>query len=74
MATSDQADTKMAAVPAYVMERTGIKRSRATIYNWATKGVAHSTGSVKLRTETRAGQMFTKTEWIDAFLASIDQR
>lgn len=74
MTTSDQADMKMAAVPSYVMEKTGIKRSRATVYNWATKGVAQSTGSVKLRVDTRAGQMFTKIEWVDDFLALIDQR
>lgn len=64
---------RLAEVVAYVLEKTGVKRSRATIYNWATKGVNVSGEMVKLQTETKAGQMFTKAEWVDAFLARVSR-
>lgn len=64
---------RLADVPAYVILKTGIKRSRQTVYNWATKGVTLAGESVKLRTEMKAGQIFTREEWLDEFLAKIDR-
>lgn len=65
---------KLAEVAEYVELRTGVLRSRATIYNWATKGVSIAGEKVKLQTEMHAGQMFTRELWVDAFLARVDQR
>ena len=63
---------KLADVVDYVEAKTGVKRSRATIYNWATKGVGPDCR--KLQTEIRAGQMFTTAEWVDEFLSHMDMR
>lgn len=65
---------KLAEVSAYVLAKTGLTRSRATIYNWATKGVKVGENPEKLQTEMRAGQITTRPEWVDTFLAKIDQR
>lgn len=62
---------KLAEVPAYVEGKTGVKRSRQTVYNWALNGVKVTDQVVKLQTETRAGQLFTTAEWVDAFLARL---
>lgn len=74
MDTSGRAEMKMVEVMAFVIERTGMRRSRATVYNWATKGTTIRGIPVRLRFEIRAGQMFTKVEWVEDFLAKIDQR
>jgi hypothetical protein len=63
---------KLAEVAAYVKEKTGVRRSRATVYLWATKGIGPDRR--KLRTEMKAGQMFTTAEWVDEFLAILNQR
>ena len=64
---------RIAEVPAYVLKQTGVSRSRQTAYNWTTKGVKVAGQTIKLQTETNAGQLFTKTEWVDAFLAQISR-
>jgi len=61
-------------VIAYVRERTGMKRSRATIYNWTTKGIKVGGEVIKLPHAYSAGQMVTKKLWIDVFLTKVDQR
>lgn len=61
---------RLADVPRYVEDITGIARSRQTVYNWATKGVK---GNV-LKTELKAGQMFTKDIWVLDFLAKLGER
>lgn len=65
---------KLAEVAAYVQAKTGVKRSRATVYNWAKLGVDVAGEKVVLETEMKAGQFFTREEWVDAFLARVDQR
>jgi hypothetical protein len=63
---------KLAEVAAYVLEKTGVKRSRATVYLWVTKGIGPD--HRKLQTEMKAGQIFTKAEWVDEFIAILNQR
>lgn len=65
---------KLADVPAYVLTRTGVTRSRATIYNWVSKGVTITGQTFKLQTDTHAGQLFTSTAYVDSFLATIEGR
>lgn len=62
---------KLADVPAYVKEKTGVDRSRQTVYNWAKEGVTVAGQKFKLETETKLGQLFTRSEWVDAFLARL---
>jgi hypothetical protein len=64
---------KLSAVPVLVEELSGVKRSRATIYNWATRGVTVADQKVILETEMRAGQMFTTRSKVQAFLARINK-
>ncbi len=63
----------LSAVPNYILEKTGVKRSRQTVYNWVSKGVKNTEQTFKLRTETKAGQVYTRADWIDTFLSQIDQ-
>lgn len=65
---------RLSAVPPLVHEKTGVIRSRATIYNWATKGVKNRGQKVFLQTTVKAGQMYTTLPYLDAFLAEINQR
>lgn len=65
---------RLALVPAYVLEKTGVQRSRATVYNWVSKGVTLAGQSFKLQTATHAGQLFTSKDMVDAFLATIEGR
>ncbi len=74
MTTSGETEMKMTEVAEYVKSMTGIQRSRATIYNWASKGVEVGGGLVRLATISRAGQLFTDKAKIDEFLAKIDRR
>jgi hypothetical protein len=62
----------MAQAATEVGQLTGVPRTRATIYNWAKKGVGP--GKVKLQTEPRAGQLFTTDTWVAEFLSRIDQK
>lgn len=64
----------LAAARKYVEAQTGVKRSRQTMYNWAANGVSVGGEKVKLQTEMKAGQVFTRAEWVDAFLARINGR
>lgn len=65
---------KLAAVPTLVKELTGVKRSRATVYNWVNKGVTVAGQIIKLDAESRAGQLFTTRSKVQAFLAKIEGR
>lgn len=65
---------KLSEVAAYVLEKTGVQRSRATIYNWVAKGVTVGGQSFRLATKSKAGQMFVSPIDLNAFLARIDQR
>lgn len=65
---------KMVDVIPYVKQKTGMLRSRATIYNWATKGVKVGGQTFKLQHKLIVGQMVTTTEWVDTFLARINQQ
>lgn len=67
-------EMKLAEVPAYIEAKFGVHRIRQTVYNWATKGVVIAGETYKLRTERRVGQMFTRSEWVDDFLARLDAR
>jgi hypothetical protein len=60
----------LSSVPEYVLNRTGIRRSRQCIYLWVHRGVK----GTKLQVEMQAGQMFTKAEWLETFLAALDRR
>jgi hypothetical protein len=51
----------------YVARIEGVPRTRQTVYNWARKGVRDT----KLRTRTRANQMYTTAAWITEFLRAI---
>lgn len=64
---------KMGAVVAYVEEKTGVRRSRQTVYNWASRGIKVAGQEFKLKTETHAGQAFTCQEWVDEFITHLDQ-
>lgn len=44
--------------------------SRQTVYNWARLG-KHN---VKLRTVTRAGQLYTTPQWVEQFVSSCGLR
>ena len=59
-------------VPALLTELTGQTRSRATIYNWATKGRRGYTNEyIKLKHTKRLGTMFTTREWVMEFIGEI---
>lgn len=61
---------RMSEVPALVERLTGVKRSRQTVYLWASAGVKGN----KLETMRKAGQLFTTIEAVEAFVASLDMR
>lgn len=65
---------KLAEVPDYILNKTGVKRSRQTIYNWVDKGVTIEKQTYRLQIETHAGQKFTKATWVDEFIARLDAR
>jgi hypothetical protein len=66
---------RIGEVPAYILKTTGVSQTRQTVYNWAaTKGVRVARQTFQLQTETHAGQMFTREEWVDEFLARLDRR
>lgn len=65
---------RLAEVPAYVLGKTGVERSRQTVYNWVKNGVTISGQAIKLGTTTHAGQLFTTETLVDIFLAKIEGR
>lgn len=64
----------MAGAAAFVAAETGVKRTRATMYNWAMNGMKSGMARVKLQTEIRAGQRFTTEKWIRDFLSMTSRR
>lgn len=59
-------------VPALLTKLTGVTRSRATIYNWATKGRrGYANEDIKLKIVRRLGTMFTTKEWVEEFIREI---
>ena len=66
---------KLCDVPKIILKKTGIKRSRVTVYNWCRNGIrAYDHRLVRLKTERRLKQIFTTEEWIMKFLEDISWR
>lgn len=56
-------------VPAYLLKVHNITRQRQTVYNWAEKGLHKALGrTVKLKTQMRAGMIYTTRAWVRRFL------
>ncbi len=63
---------RLADVQAMIMELTGQTRSRATIYNWATKGRRGGDEQrIKLKTTRRLGVYYTTRKWVLEFIGGI---
>ncbi len=63
---------RLDAVPALLIKLTGETRSRATIYNWATKGRHGYAGEkIRLKTTRRLGMFLTTEEWVMQFVKEI---
>ena len=59
-------------VPALLVKLTGQTRSRATIYNWATKGRYGCIGDkIKLKITRHLGRFLTTEEWVMDFVRKI---
>ncbi len=56
----------------YLSKVMQIDRTRQTVHNWAVTGVKRGVGNrILLRTEKRAGQRYTKREWVREFVDAI---
>jgi hypothetical protein len=56
----------------YLSKVMQIDRTRQTVHNWAVVGVQRGLGDrILLRTEKRAGQRYTKREWVREFVDAI---
>lgn len=53
----------------YLQEQTGIRLCRATMYNWATKGITRHGQKYVMQTVKVKGQLHTTVEWCDNFVA-----
>lgn len=59
-------------VQAMILNLTGIRKCRATIYNWVIKGRKGYTGeNVKLKSSKRLGILFTTEAWVKEFIEGI---
>ncbi len=59
-------------VPVLLIQLTGMTRSRATIYNWATKGRrGYANEYIHLKTVKRLGTIFTTKDWVMDFIREI---
>lgn len=63
---------KIVNVPALLYEITGVTRTRATVYLWATKGRQSKYGTIlKLRTVRRLNQLYTTRKWVENFIRDV---
>ena len=59
-------------VPKLLLELSGVRRCRATVYNWATKGRRdYANELIKLKKISRLGTFFTTREWVEEFVRRI---
>ncbi len=63
---------KLDDVPALIFEETGVKRCRATVYNWTVKGrLNYANEHVVLKSTKRLGQTFTTKKWLLEFIGGL---
>jgi len=71
----DEGRMTIEAAAAYVLGKTGINRTRQTVYNWIKKGVKiRGGGKVFLESTVEGGQTFVSTRQVDEFLASLGRK
>ena len=59
-------------VSALIVRLTGVRRCRATVYNYVRKGRKSYTGeNVKLKSAKRMGTYFTTEAWVKEFIERI---
>lgn len=62
----------LSAVPAVLVELTGVSRCKGTIYNWTKNGCRTiDARTVKLETVKRLKQIFTTREAVKTFISEV---